>query len=256
VSRKQILFRQEVVRRALERRLKASVNRELKAAGMSAAHSYPEWENAVAMHVLRMGTILEEFYIHALRVSALHMDEAATKAGYDVEVKAKARNADRLGDQMRQWARRESAKKVVEIGRTTRDRIKSAIDKGLKEGLSEDEVAKLIARRTGGSVASSRATTIARTESHGAAQAGGLMAAKDLGVVRTKEWVSAEDERTRETHSEADGQTVGIDDPFNVGDAQLQFPGDPSGPADEVINCRCVMAFGVTAPETTNEDAT
>ena len=48
------------------------------------------------------------------------------------------------------------------------------------------------------------------------------------------------DDRTRETHAEADGQVVPVDDVFIVGDDELEYPRDPGGSAEETINCRCV----------------
>lgn len=56
-----------------------------------------------------------------------------------------------------------------------------------------------------------------------------------------KVWLAAEDTRTRETHREADGQRVPLESPFSVGGFDLRFPGDPTGPAQEVINCRCTL---------------
>ena len=41
----------------------------------------------------------------------------------------------------------------------------------------------------------------------------------------------------RRDHRRMDGETVPIDAKFSNG---LRFPRDPDGPADEVINCRCV----------------
>jgi hypothetical protein len=57
----------------------------------------------------------------------------------------------------------------------------------------------------------------------------------------TKTWVSHHDDQTRPTHDAADGQTVAISDSFTVGGELLMYPGDQSGTADEIINCRCVM---------------
>lgn len=85
-----------------------------------------------------------------------------------------------------------------------------------------------------------RATRIARTESTGAFNFGALSALADEGVTR-KTWVATEDSRTRPTHVAADGQTVPLMQPFRVGTAVLQMPGDPSGPANETINCRCTV---------------
>ncbi len=58
-----------------------------------------------------------------------------------------------------------------------------------------------------------------------------------------KEWIASFDDRTRSSHSEADGQIVMANDTFFVGGSQMMFPGDPSAPAAEVINCRCSIAY-------------
>lgn len=93
-----------------------------------------------------------------------------------------------------------------------------------------------------------RAERIARTETTGAYNAGAQQAfvEEDAGV---KMWISTADESTRDSHLEASGQCVPIDDTFDVGVAQLTIPGDPSGPADEVINCRCTMVAGRSCAE-------
>lgn len=58
-----------------------------------------------------------------------------------------------------------------------------------------------------------------------------------------KEWIASFDDRTRDTHSAADGQIVMADQFFIVGGQQMMFPGDPAGGAAEVINCRCSVAY-------------
>jgi uncharacterized protein with gpF-like domain len=63
----------------------------------------------------------------------------------------------------------------------------------------------------------------------------------DLTIYKT--WTATVDERTRESHAEADGQTVKDDEAFEVGGAELRFPSDPNGPPEEVINCRCVPIY-------------
>lgn len=52
---------------------------------------------------------------------------------------------------------------------------------------------------------------------------------------------STDDARTRPTHREADGQRTLLTEPFRVGGAALLFPGDPRGPAQEIIMCRCSL---------------
>lgn len=92
-----------------------------------------------------------------------------------------------------------------------------------------------------------RATRIARTETTGAFNAGAYQAYHDEGV-EAVQWLAASDARTRPTHAAASGQIVALGTPFQVGSAQLLMPGDPSGPAREVINCRCTT-IGADLPE-------
>jgi hypothetical protein len=59
----------------------------------------------------------------------------------------------------------------------------------------------------------------------------------------TKSWVATGDARTRVSHLRAHmrykAHPIPIDEPFEVGGAKLMYPGDPSGPPEETINCRC-----------------
>lgn len=89
-----------------------------------------------------------------------------------------------------------------------------------------------------------RATVIARTETIGALNAGRVeafqaIAEADPDTRYEVMWLATDDRRTRETHDEADGQRVPIGSPFIVGGFPLAFPGDPLGPPQEVIQCRC-----------------
>ena len=60
-----------------------------------------------------------------------------------------------------------------------------------------------------------------------------------------KEWNAILDNRTRETHAEADGQVVSLMEYFHVGDSLLMFPGDTSAnpPLSEIVNCRCLAMY-------------
>lgn len=52
-----------------------------------------------------------------------------------------------------------------------------------------------------------------------------------------KQWDATLDGRTRPSHARIDGEIRETDEEYSNG---LMFPGDPSGPAEEVIFCRCV----------------
>lgn len=112
--------------------------------------------------------------------------------------------------------------------------VKDTLEAGYKEGESERVLIQRLV--DSGSFAESRAQRIARTESHAATMSGAYQGMRQGGV-ETRKWLSASDELVRDTHAEADGQEVGIDEPYQVGDAELMYPGDPDGPAGEVINC-------------------
>ena len=61
-------------------------------------------------------------------------------------------------------------------------------------------------------------------------------AAKAKGADIVKQWDATLDGRTRDSHRRVDGEIRELDEKFSNG---LMFPGDPSGSAAEVINCRC-----------------
>lgn len=93
-----------------------------------------------------------------------------------------------------------------------------------------------------------RSSTIAATETQNAAE--GTKKVEVDTTVRdpstpvervNKTWDTIEDGNERETHREADGQTVDSLDVFKVGGSVLQYPGDDSHGAElkETINCRC-----------------
>lgn len=82
---------------------------------------------------------------------------------------------------------------------------------------------------------------IARTTMTGSNNFAANEAWQQSEVVSGKIWISALlPERTRDTHAEAHGQTVKLNEMYSVGGAQLAYPGDPDGPPGEVVNCLCV----------------
>lgn len=55
-------------------------------------------------------------------------------------------------------------------------------------------------------------------------------------------WVSMRDGAVRDTHAAADGQTRTPGDTFDIGGYPLHYPGEPVGPPEIWINCRCLLA--------------
>lgn len=92
-----------------------------------------------------------------------------------------------------------------------------------------------------------RAAVVARTESIGALNGGRndgfATVAGQLGGTFEKLWIATFDTRTRDTHRAAEGQRVPVGGLFAVGEAMLAYPGDPAGPPQEVIQCRCTTVL-------------
>ena len=149
---------------------------------------------------------------------------------------------DPFEEALKQYIRTYGVQHAELINRTTKEQLKKLIEAGIDEGLGTEAIARNIQKQIP-SIARYRAATIARTETHTAANVGSQAAAEATGLALIKEWGAAEDERTRETHAEADGQQVPMDGLFSVGGYDLRFPGDPAGPPGETINCRCVQLF-------------
>lgn len=93
----------------------------------------------------------------------------------------------------------------------------------------------------------SRAEAIGRTEAMAAmheSQDQAFQQAVDSGQVKkeniTRIWHTSQDRKVRESHQEMDEQQVGFDEDFVCpSGATLAYPGDPNGPPEEIINCRC-----------------
>lgn len=64
---------------------------------------------------------------------------------------------------------------------------------------------------------------------------------RTLGRPLPRMWIATLDQRVRPTHRKAHLQVVESGERFAVGDAQLRFPGDPLGPPEEIIMCRCTV---------------
>lgn len=115
--------------------------------------------------------------------------------------------------------------------------ITQEISRGIASGLPYRDIARNIGNVSNAPL--SRTKTIARTEGHRVQQtstADAQQAAKDKGADVVKQWDAALDGKTRDSHRQVDGEIRELDDKFSNG---LMFPGDPSGAAGEVINCRC-----------------
>lgn len=137
------------------------------------------------------------------------------------------------------WLEQRAQRFAVEVMQTTWDMLKRALIAGIGEGEDIPTLAERVKDVMGDRIRSTP-ETIARTEVIGAYNGGTLQSWKQSGLRLVKTWLAALDDRVRDTHREAHGQTVKLDDDFEVGDGHGQAPG-AIGLAEEDINCRCSM---------------
>lgn len=144
---------------------------------------------------------------------------------------------------MMEWLARNALTKATTIASTDIDMVTEILIEAAAEGLGVESTGRLIRKIT--QQTPYRAATIARTEIHNAAVTAAMETtreqSREYGVTFNKEWMAVADGRTRPEHIDADGQTVAMDEKFNIGGEMMDAPGDPSGSAENVINCRCAI---------------
>lgn len=126
--------------------------------------------------------------------------------------------------------------------------IKTLLTEGYQSGKGINYVSNLLVKRFD-QLQTWEARRIARTEIHNSHNTAVMDTYNEIGVEYTM-WISADDERTRESHLEINGEIIRLGDTYSNG---LRFPGDTDGPIEEWINCRCsnapyVLPYGYTAP--------
>ncbi len=212
---------------------------ELRRAGREAAQGFAAGgdqglDMALAAHTARLRELLGAEHRRALMVFGERLLDAVKGSGLILETKDARSSYSRA---VEEWVGTFGAAQVVKVGDSTKRGIVRAVRAGQAEGEGIPGIGKRIRERTSGTIGRTRALVIARTEVHAASQAAAQEAQLALDLPAKREWITAQDNRTRDTHREADRQIRDQDKPFDVGGAKLRYPGDPNGPAAEVINC-------------------
>jgi uncharacterized protein with gpF-like domain len=133
---------------------------------------------------------------------------------------------------------------VKDISETTRDQLLNVLSRAAEEGWSNDDTVKALKNPE---IVAWRARLITRTELNKGAFAGRKLAADDSEWELEKEWIAANDHRTRHSHRAVDGTVVDLDGKFAVstpkgGVDYMAGPGDPTASAANLCNCRCSSA--------------
>ena len=136
-----------------------------------------------------------------------------------------------------------------------RRRLQNELAQATVLGEGQHKLIERIRKVTGMSVSQARRvaqTERTRVQSQARWQAGEEAKAAGVGVYNT--W-STRMVRSRETHISLDGKKAMQGDAFvtSAGNS-LKYPGDPSAPASEVINCHCVLVPDVLLPGETLEE--
>lgn len=133
--------------------------------------------------------------------------------------------------------------RFLSVGDQTWANARQALLEGMANGDGTDALQRRL--RSVVDIGRHEAAAVARTEVISAANAGSTARIRSMGAdaPQFKQWLSTLDSRCRPTHVAADGQVVPLAGKFTVGEAQLDYPGDPDGPDREVIQCRCTLLY-------------
>lgn len=135
--------------------------------------------------------------------------------------------------------------------------IQSVMVQGILQGVSIPELAKNLEQVTerNHKAAIRNARTMATNVQNAGRQAA-YHRAESYGVKMKRTWYASLDFRTRHEHRILHGQTVGLDEPFEVDGYEIDYPGDPRAPAYLVYNCRCTTVPQIEGFESNVRDFT
>ena len=182
-------------------------------------------------------------FINGLTVGAEHGNELLNKKGVK-EISDEVRRLFNL------WVDNYGLELCRDMNNTTKKKLRKALSESIERGEDLRKQVKALVAVADDSFAEdkkARATLIARTESCSTMNAGAMELYKAEGI-NYKEWISVQDDRTRDSHLIMDGTVIPITDKFevpamdNVDGAFMDYAGDPSAPVGQVANCRCTVA--------------
>lgn len=157
---------------------------------------------------------------------------------------------------LQEYARKQAGKKVVSIVKYTRRQFEAAIQEqltiGLEQGKGTQAIADMFIRsmsREWNEDTAWRAMRIAQTEVIGASNRASYEAASQSGYMMKKIWITAPIGVAKNERHAVEGaienKEVMINQPFIVNGVAMDCPGDDAGGPENVINCRCAIAYEI-----------
>jgi SPP1 gp7 family putative phage head morphogenesis protein len=222
--------------RALNAALSELMRRGVTVGGVEVQQVLAEWEG-VREEVVG---VIQDAAIDAAEHGQNAAIDALRKQGVTVARKPLIKQIE---EQIRERAFVASARTLDRVT----GNIQDALAQGYADGLGTDDIAALL-REQFEDMADYELHRVARTEIHGAQSDAAHETIRENA--QYKQWISASDDRTRDTHADLSGEIARMDVAYSNG---LMYPGDTSGPEEEFINCRCrevpfVMPRGFRAP--------
>lgn len=198
----------------------------------------------------RVAGVVDPAKMRALRAAA---KETSKKISKGIKAEDDFEISPILEVTFEEWINDVGLSNITAFDEVTAERLRRTISGVIADGGGIDDIVAAIGDEYD-DIERWRALRIARTETTGAWGFASIEQARESGVEMRKIWIAAQDERTRDDHDSAaeeygeggDPGPIPIDEPFSVGSDFLDYPGDPSGSAENVINCRCTIAYIVT----------
>lgn len=146
-------------------------------------------------------------------------------------------------------------KLVEHVDDTTWQRVRDELADGQTLGESTAEIRERLNIALGERRSEFELNRIARTEIGKCSNAGAMLGYRQSGVVDQTEWVATQDDRTRDDHAELDGAVAPLGSTTwtlpsgGARDYGMEYPGDPNGGVEQVVNCRCLPIPVIVVPE-------
>lgn len=200
--------------------------------------------------VIDFEDLIEEAYINLYVQTGVTFARATVNnmKGRDLLIELKEEETE-WRKMMRNFVLKRCGDKIQKVTKTMYANIQKNVDKaillGTENGWGVEKIANELIKIQG-RMDKWKAMQIVRTEAVGASNEGVVLGSNSLDIETEKIWLPAP--MTRDFRP--DHQEMGSHEPVQKGGfftlpsgAQMEFPGDPGGPAEEVINCRCAVAL-------------